>query len=351
MTIGVYNDFRQSTSHSDELWFQGGRLCYNVGEWDSELNTIIGDPGSGTSHGGVKHEWRINNSARMTLNSSGNLGIGTNSPDAKLHVNGNAIIGDVGGYSSVTYTDAQLRLGQSHNTGYNLSNKIKLLITGGNNDGSSPYYIMCEDENGYDQFYVKGGTSSNGTGGKVFIKNSVGIGTDASLAIYKLNVNGALKASGLSKFTAGLGVEGIEATVDYNSTTRDYGRYGIDSDPNNMNFSIESVYAIRASNFIAVSDERIKSNIVDIHDTVALDQLRQLQPKYYEYVDKVGRGSSTVIGFIAQEVKEVIPQAVAVADGDIPNIYEKATVSANTITFTNFHTSNLDATSNTLVVY
>ncbi len=31
MTIGVHNDFRSSTSHSDELWFQaGGRLCYNV---------------------------------------------------------------------------------------------------------------------------------------------------------------------------------------------------------------------------------------------------------------------------------------------------------------------------------
>jgi hypothetical protein len=112
-----------------------------------------------------------------------------------------------------------------------------------------------------------------------------------------------------------------------------------------------AVYAVRASSFVAISDERIKSNIVDIHDTTALDQLRQLQPKYYEYVDNVGRGSSTVIGFIAQEVKEVVPQAVSVGDGDIPNIYEKASVSANTITFTNFHTSNLDATSNTLIIY
>jgi hypothetical protein len=76
MTIGVHNDFRSSTSHSDELWFQGGgRLCYNVGSWDSELNTIIGTPGAGTGHGGVKHEWRINNSAKMTLDSSGDLDV------------------------------------------------------------------------------------------------------------------------------------------------------------------------------------------------------------------------------------------------------------------------------------
>ena len=39
------------------------------------------------------------------------------------------------------------------------------------------------------------------------------------------------------------------------------------------------------------------------------------------------------------------------ADGDIPNIYQTANVSANTLNFTNFHTSNFDATSNTLVVY
>jgi hypothetical protein len=101
MTIGVYNDFLQSTSHSDELWFQGGgRLCYNVGSWDSELNTIIGTPGAGASHGGVKHEWRINNSTKMTLNRSGDLGINTTSPNFKLDVNGTArISGNVRGDS------------------------------------------------------------------------------------------------------------------------------------------------------------------------------------------------------------------------------------------------------------
>lgn len=70
-SIGVYNDFRQSSAHSDELWFQGGgRLVYNVGTWDSELNTIIGTPSAGTTGG---HEWRVNNSAKMTLNHSGDL--------------------------------------------------------------------------------------------------------------------------------------------------------------------------------------------------------------------------------------------------------------------------------------
>ena len=160
-----------------------------------------------------------------------------------------------------------------------------------------------------------------------------------------------IEASGRTYFYNGLRISGIETTTNYGSGNRHYGDDGIQTNPDNLNFGLSVLYTVRAPGYVAHSDERIKSNIVDIHDTTALDQLRQLQPKYYEYVDKVKKGSSTVIGFIAQEVKEVVPQAVSMADGDIPNIYEMANVSANTITFTNFHTSDLDATSNTLVVF
>jgi len=203
-------------------------------------------------------------------------------------------------------------------------------------------------------WYIRSGEAA----GKVIIQDTGGyVGIGESTPASKLDVNGNIRCNGfrcddnIGYFYEGLRVSGSEATINYNSTNRAYGPDGIDSDPNNMSFGLSVLYAVRAAVYVAHSDERIKSNIVDIHDTTALDQLRQLQPKHYEYVDKAGRGSSTVIGFIAQEVKEVVPEAVSVADGDIPNIYETANVSANTLTFTNFHTSNLDATSNTLVVY
>ena len=133
-------------------------------------------------HGGETGKFKIANHTllgtndHITIDTSGNVGIGKTDPDAMLHVNGNVIVGDVGAYgSAVTHQDAQLTLGGTHNTGYNLSNKIKLLISGGNNDGSSPYYIMCEDENGYDQFYVKGATSDGGSG-QMYMKGNVGVG-------------------------------------------------------------------------------------------------------------------------------------------------------------------------------
>jgi len=47
---------------------------------------------------------------------------------------------------------------------------------------------MCEDENGYDQFFLKGGNTSSGTGGIMYFKGDVGIGT--TNPGYKLDVQG-----------------------------------------------------------------------------------------------------------------------------------------------------------------
>ncbi len=181
-----------------------------------------------------------------------------------------------------------------------------------------------------------------GTIGQVLMNGNVAIGGPA--AVNGLTVWNGLRVNGIEfgPHTYGGGA-GLYPSQGYGGTKP--------IAPHNTSFSAYFAWTIRAPAYLAFSDERIKSNIVDIHDATALDQLRQLQPKYYEYVDKVGKGSSTVIGFIAQEVKTVVPQAVSVADGDITNIYETANVSANILTFTNFYTSNLDATSNTLIVY
>ena len=68
------------------------------------------------------------------------------------------------------------------------------------------------------------------------------------------------------------------------------------------------------------SDSRIKTNIQDINDDDALNKILALEPKTYEYIDKTAMGDETVYGFIAQQVKEVLPKAVEIVSTYIPNI-------------------------------
>jgi hypothetical protein len=89
------------------------------------------------------------------------------------------------------------------------------------------------------------------------------------------------------------------------------------------------------SNSMASSDIRIKKDIEDINDVSALEKILQIQPKTYKYIDTLHKKSHTVIGFIAQQIKEVIPEAVELAEEYIPNIYKIATTNEDIINLDN----------------
>ena len=108
-----------------------------------------------------------------------------------------------------------------------------------------------------------------------------------------------------------------------------------------QNVSIYSENYINAEGMLIRSDERIKKNISEINDEEALKKLRLLKPKKYNYIDTIGRGQTEVFGFLAQEVREVLPEAVSIGNGIIPNIYELCDVSNKTITLTDKSTSDL----------
>ena len=72
-----------------------------------------------------------------------------------------------------------------------------------------------------------------------------------------------------------------------------------------------------------MSDKRIKENIIDVPDNLALEMVRNIPCRYYEYRDKLYRGTDKTIGFIAQEVKEILPMAVSLQKSIIPNEMRK----------------------------
>jgi hypothetical protein len=84
--------------------------------------------------------------------------------------------------------------------------------------------------------------------------------------------------------------------------------------------------------FYVTSDERIKKNILDISDNQALTKFRLLKPKIYNYKDTIGRTNRKVFGFLAQDVREILPEAVSLQKETLPNLMCVATVSNAIIT-------------------
>ena len=72
-----------------------------------------------------------------------------------------------------------------------------------------------------------------------------------------------------------------------------------------------------------LSDSRIKRDIEEINDETALNLLLLIKPTTYYYKDEAkNKGNGKVYGFIAQQIKEVIPDAVSITADIIPNIYK-----------------------------
>ena len=157
----------------------------------------------------------------------------------------------------------------------------------------------------------------------VYSDKFVGIGTEAPS--YPLQVNSNTSSNSLTTYKY---FSKNDATIQSGS--------GIVT-----NLSIYSVGGILTSgSFVAESDRRIKTNIVDVDDDRALRDLRLLKPKTYTYKDVISKGTTPVYGFIAQEVKEVIDYASNPMSQTIPNIYETATFVTDTLTIT-FNTADL----------
>ena len=87
-----------------------------------------------------------------------------------------------------------------------------------------------------------------------------------------------------------------------------------------------SVYFPNGSS--SASDSRIKKDIEDINDESALNKLLLIQPTTYNYIDvERNKGFGKVYGFIAQQIREVIPEAITIIKKQIiPNIYKSCLI-------------------------
>lgn len=103
--------------------------------------------------------------------------------------------------------------------------------------------------------------------------------------------------------------------ISESSSTPFTGYYGAGNVVINAKFN----GTILATGLLVNSDRRIKCDIEEVPDKLALNQIKKLETKYYNYKDPIRKRKEKVIGFIAQETKEVIPNAVNIIDEFIPD--------------------------------
>ena len=114
----------------------------------------------------------------------------------------------------------------------------------------------------------------------------------------------------------------VGGEINFNSGTGEKYKGGNSSDHLYSSFSIysEGNIFVNGGYVFVKSDKRIKTNIEEVPDEMALKQVRSIPCKYYNYKDTSERGTDKTIGFIAQDVKKVMPMAVKTISGIIPSV-------------------------------
>jgi len=228
---------------------------------------------------------------------NGNLGIGTKSPDVKLHVVDGSDATITGGGYLVTgsTTDQNIVLDENEIMARNNGGTSSLQLQ---RDGGSlsVHYGLGE----INEFRIR---DDGKTGiGVTFPNSKLHVNTVSGENGFRVQINGATKF--LVHSNGGV-------VAGHNVTTPTYA-FQLQNIDNNL------LGKGRAFSWVTYSDNRLKSNQRTVE--YGLEELMQLQPKSYDHHSSstseegefimVTNQKVATVGFIAQEVQKIIPEAV-----------------------------------------
>ncbi len=143
----------------------------------------------------------------------------------------------------------------------------------------------------------------------VYFLNSVGIGT--SIVTYPLTVTSIAGASKAAPYS--------------NLAYQSGGWYQAYQASTAATLKIFTDGNIGCTEVDVFSDRRIKKDIKDFDTTESLNIIKRLRLREFKYTDPVEHGTKTYKGLVAQEVLEVVDEAVALHQGIVPTIFQVPT--------------------------
>jgi len=283
-----------------ELSLKGGATQYGYVYVDNGGFRII-NPQSGSASGTL--QFHTSNTERMRIDNSGRVGMGTTSPNTRLHIAG-AGSGIFGVYDDVVKVKGASLGSYIHLEGTDSQSGVLLqantdkgwFVGHDNSQGLKFSRLTSINQNGL--------TSAKDTGSPSMLLTAAGqvaMG-DTSASAAKLHVNGNNSGSSFGLYVRnnqnGGAAMGINAE---NPTSTHIQFYNNDSVPTGY-ISKNGASAVQ---YITSSDYRLKENVAPM--TGALSKVAQLKPCTYTWKLDGGLGE----GFIAHELQEVVPRAVS----------------------------------------
>jgi hypothetical protein len=245
------------------------------------------------------------------LNTTGNVGINTSARDYGLEVNHS-----IGNCLRLTYNDDNGSPSYRCDFQVTSTGSLAILPTGQN-----PSVLIGANISGHSLSLTKQNvsnntvdlslsltglpntTSANGIGvGMEFstVNNTYTIFTLGTMESYSTNIT---DGSETGNFRWKLANNGVLSTVATLSSTGDFACESITADTLNVDL-------INATHIVETSDIRIKENIEEILINDSKKKIQQLEPKKYNLRAK--KNNKEYYGFIAQEVKQIIPSIITI---------------------------------------
>ena len=298
----------------------------------SSADVIMGIDATGTDVFKISNSTALGTSDVLTIDSSGNVGIGTTSPSAPLHVVGNSYVqsgtlftdaitafsgsslninAGSSHFSAIVNASERMRIDSSGNVGIGTTSPSKQLTVSGDNaefllnrTGTYADTINMGCPGGVPT--IVGGTHL-AFGGSGTWTEHMRIDSSGNLHVGKTSSSNttagtSLLEDGRFAFIVDQGSGGQEVGVINNQTS---GTYVIDFRQANTDVGRIRVTA-SATEYQTSSDYRLKENVE--YDWDATTRLNELKPARFNWIKD---DTNTLIdGFLAHEVSDIVPESI-----------------------------------------